>query len=278
MRLSITTEEATVLADATQMHQTLMNLCANAEYAMRETGGILEIGVDHVPVDDAFAARHAGLQAGPYIRMTVRDTGRGMPSEVLERIFDPFYTTKGVGEGTGMGLAIVHGLVTSHHGAITVESTLGQGTSFAIYLPSYSALVQDIENDQVEMPRGAGRILFVDDEPALTSAMSYLLEMLGYEVTTSTSSRDALEIFCAHAADFDLVMTDQTMPYITGEGLINEVRRIRPDIPIVLCTGFSHTMDAEKAQALGIDAFCVKPLEVRDLAIILQQVLQKRSG
>jgi PAS domain S-box-containing protein len=278
MRLNIATEEATVLADATQMHQTLMNLCANAEYAMRATGGILEIGVDHVHVDDAFAARHAGLQAGLYIRITVRDTGRGMPSEVLERIFDPFYTTKGVGEGTGMGLAIVHGLVTRHEGVITVESTLGKGTTFTIYLPSYNALVRDIEDDQAEMPRGAGRILFVDDEPALTSAIAYLLEMLGYQVTTSTSSRETLDIFSAHASDFDMVMTDQTMPYITGEGLIRELRRIRPDIPIILCTGFSHIMDAEKAQALGIDAFCVKPLEARDLAGILQQVLAKRNG
>jgi CheY-like chemotaxis protein len=128
------------------------------------------------------------------------------------------------------------------------------------------------------MPRGAGRILFVDDEPALTSAMAYLLEMLGYQVTTSTSSREALDIFSAHASDFDMVMSDQTMPYITGEGLIRELRRIRPDIPIILCTGFSHIMDAEKAQALGIDAFCVKPLEARDLAGILQQVLAKRNG
>jgi CheY-like chemotaxis protein len=145
-------------------------------------------------------------------------------------------------------------------------------------IPSYNALVREIEDDQMEMPRGAGRILFVDDEPALTSAMSYLLEMLGYEVTTSTSSREALDIFCAQASNFDMMITDQTMPYITGEELIRAVRRIRPDIPIILCTGFSHTMDAEKAQALGIDAFCVKPLEVRDLAVILQQVLAKRVG
>jgi CheY-like chemotaxis protein len=199
-----------------------------------------------------------------------------MPADVLEHIFDPFYTTKGVGEGTGMGLAIVHGIVTSHGGAIAVESTPGKGTTFAIYLPSYHELVRDIEDDQGGIPRGAGRILFVDDEPALTSAMSYLLETLGYEVVTSTSGRAALDVFGADASRFDVVITDQTMPCMTGERLVRELRRIRPDIPIILCTGFSHIIDAEKARGLGIDAFCVKPIEMRDIAAILRQVLAQR--
>jgi PAS domain S-box-containing protein len=271
-------EGGTVLANRTHLYQIVMNLCTNAEYAMRETGGILTLAVDNVEVDDAFAASHPVLQPGPHVRLTVRDTGHGMRPDVVERIFDPFFTTKDMGEGTGMGLAIVHGIVTGHGGAITVESTPGEGTTFTIYLPRLAdAAVGDTDHPEEDIPLGKRHILFVDDDEALARLGEHLLEQLGYDVVSKTSSIEALEAFCAEPHRFDLVFTDQTMPHMTGETLTRELRRIRPDIPVILCTGFSHVMDAEKAQAIGIDAFCMKPLVARDLAVTIQQVLAQRA-
>ena len=278
IRQQIVPETGMVLANAVQLHQVLMNLCANAEYAMRETGGILEISVDTVEVNDAFATFHPALQPGPHIRVTVGDTGGGMPPEVVARIFEPFFTTKDVGEGTGMGLAIVHGIVTSHGGVITVESTPGEGTTFTIYLPQIAdATADDPYQPAEDMPRGTERILFVDDEEVLTRLGQALLEHLGYEVVVRTSSVAALEVFQAEPYRFDLVITDQTMPVMTGAALVEELRHIRPDIPIILCTGFSHVIDADTAEAMGIDAFCMKPLVARELAVTIQQVFDKRA-
>ena len=267
-----------VLTNATHVHQILMNLCTNAEYAMRETGGTLTIGVDTVEVDDTGAASHPPLQPGPYIRVTVCDTGPGIPPDMLEHIFEPFFTTKGVGEGTGMGLAIVHGIVTSHDGAITIESTPGEGTTCTVYLPRIGATAVDEPPPRTEgTPHGKGCLLFVDDEDMLVRVGQAMLEHLGYDVVARTSSTDALDIFQATPHRFDLVITDQTMPQLTGEALAQELRHIRPDIPIILCTGFSHVMNAAKAQALGIDAFCMKPLATRDLAVTIQRVLARRA-
>ena len=269
-----------VLADPTQMHQIVMNLCTNAEYAMRETGGVLDIRLDAVKVDEAWATRHSDLQPGAYIRLTVRDTGPGIEPKVLERIFDPFFTTKDVGEGAGMGLAIVHGIVTSHGGAVTVESTVGVGTTFSIYLPQCaetSAGVTAPPEEEDEILQGAGRILFVDDEEALAHWGQAMLDELGYEVVSVTRSLEALEVFRRHPECFDLVITDQTMPDMTGEQLAIEIRQIRPEIPIVICTGFSYVINAEKARAIGINAFCMKPLRVRELAATIQQVLKKEN-
>ncbi len=271
-------DTGTVLADPTQIHQILLNLCTNAEHAMREMGGILAIGLDHVEVDDAFAVSRPELQVGPHVRLTVRDTGHGMPPEVVERIFDPFFTTKGVGEGTGMGLAIVQGIVTSHGGAITVESRPGHGTTFAVYLPRITAAAESEVYPEMSLPHGTGCILFVDDEETLARLGQGMLQRLGYDVVAKTSSTKALEAFRAMPERFDLVITDQTMPQMTGEMLVRELHRIRPDIPIILCTGFSHVMHAEKAQALGIEAFLMKPVIARDLAVTIQQVLAQHNG
>ncbi|MEE8304387.1 MAG: ATP-binding protein [Candidatus Tectomicrobia bacterium] len=274
----IAPEAGTVLADPTQIHQILLNLCTNAEHAMREMGGILVIGLDHVEVDDAFTVSRPELQVGPHVRLTVRDTGHGMPPEVVERIFDPFFTTKGIGEGTGMGLAIVQGIVTSHGGAITVESRPGHGTTFAVYLPRITAAAESEVYPEMSLPHGTGCILFVDDEETLARLGQGMLQRLGYDVVAKTSSTKALEAFRAMPERFDLVITDQTMPHMTGEMLVKELQRIRPDIPIILCTGFSHVMHAEKAQALGIEAFLMKPVIARDLAVTIQQVLAQHNG
>jgi PAS domain S-box-containing protein len=272
-------DEATgaILADPTRMHQVLLNLCTNAEHAMRETGGILEVRLDAVDVDVAFAADHPELQPGPHVRLTVRDTGHGMEPEVMERIFEPFFTTKGVGEGTGMGLAMVHGIVTSHEGAITVQSTVGKGTTFEVYFPRIDAVPEPAAEVEVSLPHGKGCILFVDDEETLALLGQEFLRRLGYDVVATTSSIKALETFRTTPQRFDLVITDQTMPDMTGAALASELRHIRPDIPIILCTGFSHVMNAEKAKAMEIDAFCMKPFMARDLGLTIQQVLARRA-
>src|SRR5207249_2029184 len=268
-----------VLADPTQLQQVLMNLCTNAEHAMRDTGGVLSVHLDAVEVTTDFAATHAPLTPGPHACMMIRDTGHGMAPEVMERIFEPFFTTKAVGEGTGMGLAVVDGIIASHGGAITVASTPGQGTTFTIYFPRIDTdtLSPDIP-EAPPLPQGNGRILFVDDEPTLAHMTAEMLARLGYNATMHTSSVEALKTFQAAPWQFDVVITDQTMPVMTGERLVRELRRIRPDVPIILCTGFSHTMTASKAQALGVDAFLLKPLEVRELGLALQQVLEQRRA
>jgi len=266
-----------VLADPTQIHQVLMNLCTNAAHAMREKGGILHVELANAQLDPdtSLTALHQGIHEGPYLRLTVNDTGHGMDREIMERIFDPFFTTKSAGEGTGMGLAVVHGIVKSHGGLITVNSKPGEGTTFDVYLPK-------IETDETEktdhladaaLIGGDELILFVDDEEALADMAQERLNRLGYTVSIMTDSMAALELFRAHPDAFDLVMTDQTMPHLTGVQLATELLKIRPDIPIILCTGFSEIITAEKAKALGIREFLLKPLITRDVARAIRQVL-----
>lgn len=255
--------EGTVLADPTQMHQVLLNLCANAAYAMRQTGGVLEIRLEAVEVTESFATLHPPLYPGPHLRLTVRDTGQGMPPEVMERIFEPFFTTKPAGEGTGMGLSVVHGIIAKHEGVITVESTPGQGTTFTIYLPRLDGTTAHEASTEGTLPLGRECILFVDDEGTLAQLGRQMLTQLGYTVVTRTSSVEALEAFRAAPHHFDLVITDQTMPNMTGEQLAKELLHLRPDIPIILCTGFSHTLTEERARELGIQAFLLKPFTSR---------------
>lgn len=265
-----------VFADATQLHQVVLNLCTNAEYAMRQTGGILEVCLEAVEVNTALAGQYPTLHLGPYVQLTVRDTGHGIAPDVVERIYDPFFTTKAVGEGTGIGLSVVHGIVINHGGTIMVESQVGQGTTFTIYLPRIEPPVAAAGEEEETMPHGRERILFVDDEAALVHLGHTVLTRLGYDVATYTSSEEALAAFQASPHHFDLVITDYTMPHITGEALARTLRSLRPDIPIILGTGFSRTMDAEKAKALGIDAFLMKPWTARDLARNVAQVLASR--
>jgi signal transduction histidine kinase/ActR/RegA family two-component response regulator len=273
IRQHIEAEVGAVLADPTQLHQIIINLCANAEYAMRQTGGILEIRLEAVEVAASLATQYPTLHLGPHARLTVRDTGQGMPPDVVERIYDPFFTTKAAGEGTGIGLSVVHGIVVSHGGAITVESQAGHGTTFMVYLP---CIPWDMDGEmpaEESLPYGQGRLLLVDDEPALVRLGYSVLTQLGYDVTTYTSSLEALAAFQAAPDHFDLVITDYTMPQMTGEALARALRSLRPDIPIILETGFSHTIDAERATALGLNAFLLKPWTVQELARTIAQVL-----
>jgi signal transduction histidine kinase/ActR/RegA family two-component response regulator len=268
-----------VLVNATQMHQVVMQLCTNAEYAMHHTGGVLTLNLDSVEVETPGDADVPHLLPGSYACLSIHDTGEGISPAVIDHIFEPFFTTKDTGEGTGMGLAIVHGMVTHHGGAITVESTPGTGTKFRVYLPR-SADPDGGEGPDVlaALPPEHGRILFVNDEAALVQVAEGMLTHLGYDCRAVNSSREALVLFQAAPDDFDLVITDMTMPGLTGERLIRELRRLRPDIPIILCTGFSHALDVAKAQVLGIDAFLLKPLVLKDLDLAIRQVYHARRA
>ena len=277
---SFTEGSSTILGDPIQMHQVVMNLCANAEYAMREGGGLLELKVDRVrgATHDKEPPPHP--TAGSFIRLTVRDTGVGMAPEVTSRIFDPFFTTKEVGQGTGMGLAVIHGIVTSHGGCIDVQSKPGVGTTFTIDFPEAEvrSIPEDTKAQELECPKGQGHILFVEDEKSLAKLGEEALKRLEYEVRVCTSGREALEAFRAEPFRFDAVVTDQTMPKMTGEVLSRELLRIRPDVPIILCTGFTHLITPEKAKAIGIRAFLMKPLLAQDLGRVLHVIVPPKAN
>jgi PAS domain S-box-containing protein len=274
IRQNITGKMGMILADPTQIHQVLMNLCTNAAHAMRATGGVLEVGLGEVKLDGQMMEQCPELTPGSYLRLTVRDTGHGMDSMVMARIFDPFFTTKSPGEGTGMGLAVVHGIVKSHGGAIGVSSEPGVGTTFQMFFPRLPNDVVPISKSAVPVPRGSETILFVDDEEALVEMVQQMLEHLGYDVVARTSSREALEAFRAQPHKFDLVITDQTMPQLTGVDLSREVMAIRPDVPVILCTGFSEIISPEKAKAMGIREFVLKPIITREIAVTIRKALE----
>ncbi len=276
IRTHVNTPSDTVLANPTQLQQVIMNLCSNAERAMRSAGGELELVLDLVDVTPEVAAQHPELQPGPHVRLAVRDNGPGMSSATLERIFDPFFTTKQGGEGTGMGLAVVHGIVASHNGTIHVTSVLNEGATFEIYLPEQPDIVAEAPvADDAPPPPGQGHILFVDDEEGLAIATRILLTDLGYEVSVCTNGVEARDAFRAAPSTFDLVIADQTMPQMTGKELADALRTIRPDIPIILCTGYSHIIDAAQAEDQGINAFLMKPVDIYDLADTIHQVLRQ---
>lgn len=267
----------TILADPTQMNQIVMNLCTNAAHAMREKGGALEITLndEHVVVDDI--SRFADLTPGNYLRLTVRDTGPGISPDVINNIFEPYFTTKGLGEGTGMGLAVVHGIVQNYGGNIAVESEVGKGTMFHVLLPVVEVDIPMDTETKIKLPRGNEHILFVDDEKEIVRMIRLMLEKLGYKVTALTSSVEALEAFKDTPEKYDLVITDMTMPNITGKELAKEVMTIRQGIPIILCTGYSDQIDEKIAEEMGIAAFVMKPLVMHDLATIISEVMNKVS-
>lgn len=266
-----------VLANAAQMHQVIMNYCTNAVQAMKE-GGILELRLADVEVDEALALQHPKLHTGPYVKISVMDTGHGMEPQVMKRIFDPFYTTKGPGEGTGMGLAVVHGIVMGHGGAIHVESVPGRGSAFHTYLPRLPGVYQDKEPVHESMPFGHECILFVEDEAGIVRFGEALLTRLGYRVTVCRNGREGLLRFADEPDRFDLVLTDQIMPKMTGDELARELRRIRPDVPIVLFTGFSEEMSKDEVFELGIDAIVMKPIIAVDLAKRIRSILDGRQA
>jgi CheY-like chemotaxis protein len=262
-----------VIADPIQIHQIIMNLCTNAHHAMRRTGGTLEVGLMEVELNGETAPHLPALPAGPYLKLSVRDTGHGMDATTSRRIFDPYFTTKTPGEGSGLGLAVVHGIVKSHGGDITVQSVPGKGTVFNVLLPGTRAAVPDEPSRSATIPRGTERILLVDDEKPLVEIATAMLRRLGYEITPVNGSMEALEIFRARSDDFHMVITDQTMPHMTGDTLAQEILRIRPDMPIILCTGFSELVTEERAKEIGIRELILKPFVMHELAATVRKVL-----
>jgi PAS domain S-box-containing protein len=268
----------TVMADPTQIHQLVMNLCTNARDAMENVDGTLTVILEEVTMRAEEAARFPRLMPGKFSKLTVCDTGQGIPSHILEKIFDPFFTTKGEGRGTGMGLAVVHGIVERIGGVITVDSTPGEGSCFIIFLPVIEDRPSDMLPASLKVPGGAERILFVDDEPFQTDLGRQMLGRLGYGVKAFTSSTKALEAFQEDPEAFDLLITDMTMPEMTGDELARRVMAVRPQLPVILCTGYSERITEEAAEALGIRGFVMKPVVIRELALLVRDILDAQRA
>ena len=263
----------TILADSTQINQVLINLFTNAAHAMEDTGGVITIGIENIDLDQISATVYADLPPGRYVKLTVGDTGTGIDHEIKDRIFDPYFTTKEVGKGTGIGLSVVHGIVKSHNGAISVDSKFGEGTTFSILFPMAEEEAVTETEPADKFPTGNERILIVDDEESMVDIGRGRLERLGYRVEVRTNPIDALELFRADPHQFDLVITDMTMPHITGDKLVKEILKIRPDIPTILCTGFSERINEEKAKEIGIRGYIEKPFDRGTLSRIVRNVL-----
>ncbi len=262
----------TILATPTQIHQVMMNLCINAAHVMSENGGTMEVSVSDIEIAKD-EIQDPALTQGQYVKISVRDTGDGISKENLNRIFDPYFTTKEVGKGSGLGLSVVHGIVQNHNGVVSVDSEVGIGTTFDVFFPVVEEEPATKEDTDTTIPTGNEKILFVDDEEAILSMTSEMLERLGYTVTPKSSGMDILETFQAQPESFDLIISDMTMPNITGDKLAERLQQIRPDIPIILCTGFSDRINDEKAKSIGIRALVMKPIVKSVLAKTIRKVL-----
>lgn len=258
----------------------MMNLCTNAAQAMGEDGGLLEVTVEQIDLDTTASDVLGGISLGRCVHLKVSDTGHGMDPATVERVFDPFFTTKGTGKGTGLGLSVVHGIVHSHGGSITVESEIGRGSTFSVYLPcaDEQPAVPTPPSPEPSQREGTERVLFVDDEAAIAEMSAEHLQRLGYQVTAKNSSEEALKLFRAQPADFDVIITDQTMPGCTGLQLATEVRNIRPEMPVVLITGFSEAVTPERLREDGITALVTKPFASQALAAAVRQALDGEGG
>lgn len=267
-----------VLADPTRIHQIIMNLCTNAYYAMRENGGILEVSLQQVMLRQEELYDKIRLQEGAYLQLTVRDNGTGIPKELLEKIFEPYFTTKSQGEGTGLGLAVVQSIVLDFGGDITVSSVPGQGTVFDVYFPVIQTEEETVlPQEKASLPRGDERILVVDDDRDIVLMNQRILEMLGYQVRAWTESLEAFADFQQDPDAVDLVITDMTMPKMTGDELTRRLLALRPELPVLICTGFSELIDEDKARKLGARALLMKPLTKKELAWAVRQVLDQEK-
>jgi CheY-like chemotaxis protein len=270
--------ESLIIGNSTQFHQIFMNLCTNAAHAMEENGGLLQVSLEDLKLEKHETIQGQSLKPGNYIKLSVSDTGTGMSPEIMGSIFDPYYTSKEPGKGTGIGLALVHSIVKRYGGIIEVYSEVGEGSVFSIYLPATEKHQTSQPYTKEALPMGSERILFVDDEDSIAKVGGQLLERLGYSVTIMTSSKKALDLFQSNAYTFDLVVTDMTMPGITGDKLAIELMKIRQDIPVIICTGYNKKISAQIASEIGIQALIYKPVERVDLAKTVRKVLDEANG
>lgn len=270
--------DSLVMGNPTQIHQIFMNLCTNAFHAMEDGSGVLRIGLYDVTLEKNVTPNIKKLIPGKYLKITISDTGAGIEPGIVDSIFDPYFTTKGIGKGSGMGLAVVHGIVEKYGGMITVSSELGKGSLFTIYLPVTREKQRFIPTIAEKLPTGTERILVIDDELPIVDLLKPLLVELGYSVTTRTDSVEALELFKSKPDEFDLVVTDMSMPNLTGDKLAIELMKIRPDIPVILCSGYNKWISNESAAKIGIKAFINKPVMAADLAGIVRNVLDESGG
>jgi CheY-like chemotaxis protein len=265
------------LGDASQIHQVLLNLATNAAYAMGETGGTLLIELAPAAVDAEVARRSTDLRPGAYACISVQDTGVGMTPQVAERIFEPFFTTKPRGQGTGLGLSVVHGIMHAHGAAITVDTAPGKGSTFRVYLPAIPTAAPDTPCEPSAVDRGAGqRILYVDDEEPLVYLLTRILERLGYAVTGFIDAHSALDAFKADPDAFDVVVTDLSMPGLSGHDLAREVLKIRPALPVVMTSGYVRAADRELALQIGVRELVLKPDTAQALGEVLHRLLNEQ--
>ncbi|MGW8188138.1 MAG: response regulator, partial [Desulfobacterales bacterium] len=278
IRTRISVDNARVLCTPTMIQQILMNLCTNAAQAMKDSGGILDVSLANIEIEAVEIKKYPGLKPGPHLRLTVSDTGPGIEPDILARIFDPYFTTKEKGEGTGLGLSVVHGIVQALKGSVQVDSCPDSGAIFNVLLPCAASQDEPTDIQPIALPTGNERVLLVDDEDVLAAMGKQMLEHLGYRVTVRTDSSDALNTFQSRPQDFDLVISDRTMPRITGFELAERIKTIRPDIPIILCTGYSDELEVERAAAQGISRMVLKPLGMNELANAVRSALDSAEA
>ena len=272
------TSNSLVLGNPGRIYQILMNLCTNAAQAMEEDGGIMGVELTDVFLDEAITGTYQGLKTGDYLKLTVSDTASGISPEIIQSIFEPYFTTKAPGKGTGMGLATVHGIVKNYGGEITVESEVEKGSTFTVYLPVSKKLTQTSSPRVEALPLGSERILVVDDEPPIANVIGQILEKLGYRVTILTSSLEALKLFRSKPTDFDLVITDLTMPNMTGDKLAAELIAVKPDIAVIICTGYGKMTSEKTLNDIGVKAISYKPVTKSDLAGIVRKALDAAAN
>jgi len=271
------TSDATIMGDATQIHQVIMNLCTNAAHAMKSDGGVLSIALQEAPVETNYSKRFVDMPSGRYQKLIVEDTGHGMSADTRDRIFDPFFTTKKEGEGSGLGLSVVHGIVSSHDGQILVYSEPGIGTSFTLFFPIVDKTEPDESDEALSFPGGTERLLVVDDEPTLVELMRLMLSSMGYQVTATTCPVKALDLFQTTPDNFDALITDMTMPKMTGLELTEKIRTLRTELPVILCSGLSDSLNRELAARNIRVTPLIKPLDRRTIATALRELLDEKT-
>jgi len=271
----ISDDPCRVMGDAAQINQIVMNLVTNAADAMSEEGGLLDVTLENTILQEEKACFDWMLSSGQYVRLRMKDTGEGIEPEIMDRIFEPYYTSKEIGKGTGMGLSVVHGIVKRHGGGIRVESEFGKGTAFEIYFPALVEMIEEEKEPDGEIKGGSETILFVDDEESMVNLNRQRLERLGYQVKSTTKPLQALEWFSADPDHFDVIITDMTMPRMTGDRLTKEILTIRPEMPVIICTGYSERMSEKDAEAFGVRKYIEKPIDTRNLAAALREVLDE---